>query len=138
MASSFDITNPNLQRKPGYRRSISFSIAYVRVCEWVREPDLNPRPKPDILEKALDHAERLGDPYIIEKIQECYDHYKEVESTPTPKLPGPTPESIRESREITGKIRQSTEPYSLLDPDESRRLDAELDDFIREMELKGL
>lgn len=138
MARKTRVSYEDLRRKPGARRSISFSIAYVRVCEWAREPEHYSRPKPDILEKAREHAERLGDYHILEKIQECYDHYREIDNTPTPKRPGATAIAEAISDEIAMKMRQNTEPYSLHVPEEMSKLDQELDDFIKEMESMGL
>lgn len=79
--------------------SISFSIAYVRVCEWAREPEIYPRPKPEILDQAEIHAERLGDDHILTVISEIRAYYEKVNSTPTPKRPGSTPEAEAISRQ---------------------------------------
>jgi len=125
MTHKIKIDNQALWQKPGCHRSISFSIAYVRVCEWVREPHNYSRPKPDTLEKAKDHAKRLNDAYILAKIQECYKYYKKVEITPTPKLPEATNVANRVSREVTRKIRQATQPYSA--PTLTEQTDKELD-----------
>jgi len=132
----------DFQRKPGYRRSIIFSIAYVRVCEWAKDPNKFPRPKPDELDKAEYHAKHISDSWILEKIQECRAYYAKVESTPTPKLPKPTPEAERSAEEITGKIRrQRTLPYPIEFLTEAERLDWELEQFLadlEEMEARGL
>lgn len=135
MASPKTWGEDNFQRKPGYRRSISFSIAYVRVCEWAKDPENFPRPKPDELDKAVDHAKHISDSWILEKIQECRAYYAKVESTPTPKLPRPTPEAERTAKGITRKIRrQQTLPYSIEFLTESERLDWELEQLLADIE----
>ena len=85
MSSKSKIPKSDLSRPPGRRNSISFSIAYVRVCEWAKDPIENIRPKPDVLDQALEHARRVGDPYIIEKVHEALRVWEEVTETPTPK-----------------------------------------------------
>lgn len=72
------------------RYSISFSIAYVRMCEWSKDPLLYPRPKPAELDDAEVHAMELGDQYILDKIAEIRKFNKKVEDTPTPELPKAT------------------------------------------------
>lgn len=77
------------------RRSISFSIAYVRLCEWASSPDIYNRPAPEILNRAEVHAIDLEDAYILEVIKKCRLFNKNIDKTPTPKLPRPTKESLK-------------------------------------------
>jgi hypothetical protein len=75
--------------------SISFSLAFVRVCEWAREPNKHTKPDPETLEEAEVHALKLGDVYILEKIEEIRAYYRLVDGTPTPRRPGATPEALK-------------------------------------------
>lgn len=116
------------------RFSISFSIAYVRVCEWVRGEEGATRPKPEILEKALAHARRMEDFYIIRKIHEAQGTWKILNETPTPRdcLPPPSLIAYEEDDRITKRFRRisQTKPYSALMPSEAELLDEELDLFL--------
>jgi hypothetical protein len=65
--------------------TISFSISYVRVCEWAAHPDKFSRPSETILAQAAEHALRLGDKYILGKIEEAKTEWLLVDKTITPK-----------------------------------------------------
>lgn len=69
---------------------ISFSIAYTRAAEWVK--DSNRYPKPDYvnLKRAMIHAERLKDYWLLGKMQELWFHYEEQDRKSTPRRPGRT------------------------------------------------
>lgn len=137
---------PESQRRPAIRHSISFSIAYVRVCEWARDPDTHRRPKPDILDKAVAHARKLGDTYILQKIADAYEVWETVNETPTPKdcHPKSSQAAQEEADRITDKIRtiqkrvrkrQLTQPYSLISLSEAERVDLELEQFLQDMSI---
>lgn len=111
-----------------FRRSISFSIAYVRVCEWSREPWFYSRPGLEVLDNAEIHAKYINDQHICNKIQECRVFYQKVKNTPTPLMPVPTYEADRISTAINIRpSRPITVPYSLEFLTEDEKLDRELD-----------
>lgn len=137
--------DPELRfRKPGLIVPVSESLAYVRVCEWARDPNEYPRPNPVTLERAKEHAIRLGDPYILTKIQECVNHNRQIDETPTPKLPGSTARAEREAEDITDRVRKAdrgrkpTQPYSLSMTSKEEEMDLELDNLLWELEEEGI
>lgn len=141
-------------QNPKDRYSISFSIAYVRVCEWVRGEPGATRPKPEILDKALTHAKKLEDLFIIGKIREAYAIWENVNKTPTPRdyHPPPSEEAIELEAQLTKRFRvfrrpsaevkvfrtgsspskPPTAPYALSMLDEEEKLDYELDQLLSE------
>lgn len=138
MSRKTRLTFEQLLRKPGNRKSISFSIAYVRVCEWVKEPKKFSRPKPDELEQAKTHAIELEDVFILKKIQECQEYHRLNENTPTPKLPKPTPEALRVADETSKQLRLQSKTSGLDRLARDAQIDKELDDFLSELQRKGL
>jgi len=127
--------NDKYQRKPGRAHSISFSIAYVRVTEWANGEIGACRPKPDILQKALVHAEKLGDAYLIEKIYEAQALWESVDRTPTPRdvLPPTTLLAVEEAGKLLDRLQ--TQPYAVTNLSEGECLDIELDRYLQAMEL---
>lgn len=125
------------QRRPGRARSISFSIAYVRITEWVKDSRKFHRPRPDILQKALEHAEHLGDDYIVQKIQEAYAIWEDVDEMPTPKdsHPPTTLIAVEEARRLMIGLRSQTQPYSIMMTSEADQLDLDLDLLMWEMNI---
>lgn len=74
-----------VQRSRRGAPTISFSISYVRVCEWAAHPEKFSRPSETILSQAKEHALRLGDNYILRKIDEAKTEWLLVDKTITPK-----------------------------------------------------
>lgn len=125
-----------------HRRSVSFSIAFVRVCEWVNNPINHYRPTPEILAQARIHAEQLGDHFILEQIEEIEAANFVRDTMPTPKLPPPG-----EAAPMTIKTfkRKGTRPFDYgvkvretivilpppPGPEEIAHVDALLDEFLR-------
>lgn len=84
---------------PSSRRvSVSLSISYVRVCEWAKSPTEYDRPTIKEIEQARTHAITLGDDFILEAIERLEEGNRITDSTPTPKLPGPTRNSLNVPR----------------------------------------
>jgi len=75
------ISDPGKRKTP----SISFSIAYVRVCEWAKNPIEHERPIPELLNQAADYADSISDKYILKKIEEARAEWMLVDKTITPK-----------------------------------------------------
>lgn len=126
------------QRSGSDRYSVSFSIAYARVCEWAQNPKEHERPRSDTLEKAKEHANRINDPYILSKIRECENYYVAIETTPTPKRPSSSTEADRISKEIAGQMRRITQPYAISYATKEEWADTELDQLLKELDIEGL
>jgi len=91
---------------------IDHSIAYSNVCSWANGESQAKRPKPEILDKALKHAQFLEDFHIIRKIREAYAIWGNVNETPTPRgcLPPPTPQAIEVDEELTLRFQVFRRP----------------------------
>jgi len=108
---------------------IDYSIAYSDVCFWANNKSRFNRPRPEILDKALKHAQFLEDFYIIQKIREAYTIWQNVSETPTPTsesayLPPPTPEALEMQEELTKCFRIFRRPSCnamVFDDDEDRK-----------------
>lgn len=71
------------------RHSVSFSISYVEVAQWAKDPIRYPRPKNEVLNLAEVHAHRMGDKFILDAIEKARTEWTELDNTATPKLPPP-------------------------------------------------
>ena len=109
-----NVTKP-AETKGRVRRAtptISFSISFVRVCEGASDPKKFARPSEIILTQAAEHATRLGDKYILRKIEEAKTEWLLVDKTVTPKefpktkqrLPAPEKKPIKVVEEQSKRI----------------------------------
>ena len=114
------------ERTKQFRPSVSYSISYVRVCEWAQHPDEYSRPQIETLQGAIEHAQKIGDDFILQKIEEAKLEWENVEQTITPQ---PFAKAHRERNRnsqaiITPKVNdtpKTSAKMAVFSPDKSHR-----------------
>lgn len=75
------------------RHSVTYSISYVEVATWAKDPVNHPRPKPEVLNLAEVHAYRMGDAFVLTAIEKAREEWTKTENTPTVPPP-PSPDQV--------------------------------------------
>jgi hypothetical protein len=122
------------------RFSISFTLAYTEVCDWVRDGEgLLPRPSPETFRLADNHARRIGDGWLQNRIRAAQSEDADRDHTPTPRRPGGSPEAFRVSEALAEYARRAYGlPYSLrgsdlTEPISQVTLDHQVDELLAEL-----
>jgi hypothetical protein len=75
--------------------TIAYTLAYAQFCEWLNSSKKDFTPRGEDLTLAEAHAQRLGDDFILEQIEEVRAYWENRDSIATPKAPKPSEEAIQ-------------------------------------------
>jgi hypothetical protein len=138
-----------MRRKFKRSDSIKYSLAYVKVAEWIHDSEKYPKPTKQEFEDAKIHAQKIPDRYILKIIRENLEErtrtisYTDYELTPVgintlEQYPlKHNEDTVENTKPLFEKTKEKTQPYSVTYEDyEDYRdeVDQQLEEFLKEIE----